>query len=82
MQLIVTLSGMIKCLYDEKIDVAAIGTMRVRRASHVEPDEMGSWWADLTPVSGPRLGPFKKRSEALLAEKHWIESWLCEPNAS
>ena len=33
---------------------------RIRRASHVEPDEAGRWWADLSPVGGPRLGPFAR----------------------
>lgn len=34
----------------------------------------GTWWADLTPVEGPVLGPFTKRSEALAAEAEWLEA--------
>jgi hypothetical protein len=49
--------GNVVCLYDETIDVAVLGPMSVRRASHVEPDETGQWHADLAPVGGPRLGP-------------------------
>ena len=46
-----------------------LGTARKsRRASHVEPDADGRWWADLSPVAGPRLGPFEVRSAALDAE--------------
>ena len=76
MQLFVKSDGTIRCLYDEQIDVGVIGRLRVERASHVEPDRLGRWWVDLTPVRGPHLGPFQKRSIALLAEKRWIESWL------
>jgi hypothetical protein len=37
----------------------------------------GRWWADLGPVSGPKLGPFDRRSQALEAEREWLEaSWL------
>ncbi|MEN9664013.1 MAG: hypothetical protein RLZZ326_376, partial [Planctomycetota bacterium] len=42
------------------------------RASHVEPDADGNWGADMGPVDGPVLGPFKNRSEALGAERGWL----------
>ena len=61
----------IRCIYDEAIDLSALGKPSITRASHVEPDEHGKWWADMAPMSGPRLGPFKKRSEALGAEREW-----------
>ena len=44
------------------------------RHSHVEPDESGRWIADLSPVSGPALGPFPTRSAALAAEAAWLEA--------
>jgi hypothetical protein len=50
--------------------------MSIRRASHVEPDDDGQWWADLSPVNGPHLGPFAKRSEALTAESSWLEQHI------
>ncbi|MCI0640167.1 MAG: hypothetical protein L0Y70_13925 [Gemmataceae bacterium] len=51
----------------------------VERASHVEPDPVGHWWADLAPVGGPLLGPFDRRSEALQAESTWLETnWLAK----
>jgi hypothetical protein len=32
---------------------------------------------DLSPVSGPTLGPFQNRSEALAAERSWLlTNWL------
>jgi len=35
----------------------------------VEPDAEGCWWADMGPVDGPVLGPFRSRSVALAAER-------------
>jgi len=34
----------------------------ISRASHVEPDLDGYRWADMGPVEGPALGPFRSRS--------------------
>jgi hypothetical protein len=69
--------GVVRCVYDERLDLAALGTPCIRRASHVEPDAEGRWWADLVPVAGPRLGPFARRSQALDAEQAWLEArWL------
>src|SRR5262249_4363500 len=65
MQLIVDPQGQVHCLYGETIDLAALGSVAIRRASHVEPDVDGRWWADLAPVGGPKLGPFDRRSGAL-----------------
>lgn len=31
-----------------------------------------SWWADLTPVGGPVLGPFEATETALAAEVAWL----------
>ena len=77
MQLVVHPSGHVQCLYDEAIDLSAFGQLLVTRASHVEPDSDGRWTADLSPVGGPRLGPFRRRSQALSAEREWLERhWL------
>jgi hypothetical protein len=76
MQLLIDGEGQVQCLYGELIDLATLGTMSIRRASHVEPDNDGSWWADLGPVAGPRLGPYTKRSEALQAETAWLQRCL------
>jgi hypothetical protein len=73
-------SGRVECLYGEAIDLAALGAVAIRRASHVEPDPQGRWWADLAPVAGARLGPFARRSEALQAEQDWLaRNWLGRP---
>jgi hypothetical protein len=77
MQLIITPGGAVRCIYSEAINLAALGSPVISRASHVEPDQQGRWWADLSPIAGPTLGPFRHRSEALAAEHSWLETnWL------
>ena len=78
MQLLIDPFGQVHCLYSEMIDLSLLGKVRVRRASHVEPDEAGRWWADLAPVGGPRFGPFPLRSEALQAETAWLDQFLLD----
>ena len=79
MFLIVDVKGDVRGLYAETIDLTVLGAVSIRRASHVEPDSDGLWWADLAPVHGPRLGPFRCRSAALHAECRWLEAFLSAP---
>ena len=72
MELVVDADGGVRCIYDESLDLRALGKLQITRASHVEPDLDGNWWADMGPVEGPVLGPFGSRSEALEAEKRWL----------
>ena len=77
MQILILPDGTAKCLYGEELDLTALGRLEIRRGSHVEPTVTGQWTADLSPVRGPVLGPFKSRSEALAAEREWLEQhWL------
>ena len=77
MQLVVSASGEIRCLYSETLDLHSLGKLSISRGSFVEPDKEGQWFADLVPVEGPKLGPFRNRSEALAAEVAWLQShWL------
>ena len=77
MELIVTDSGDCRCVYSEAVDLSVLGKLRIQRGSHVEPDQEGQWMADLSPVDGPKLGPFATRSEALRAEVAWLHKhWL------
>ena len=77
MQLLIEPNGAARCLYDEAIDLGALGQVSVTRGSHVEPTADGQWWADMAPVCGPVLGPYALRSEALAAEVVWLEAnWL------
>ena len=77
MQLVIEPNGSIRCLYGESINLAALGGLTICRGSHVEPNAVGQWLCDLSPVFGPVLGPFGCRSEALAAEVAWLEAnWL------
>ncbi|HYT89540.1 MAG TPA: hypothetical protein VEL76_12610, partial [Gemmataceae bacterium] len=73
MILVVEPAGLVRCLYDEAIDLTPLGLPVITRGSHVEPDKEGQWWADLAPAGGPKLGPFPRRSMALAAERRWLE---------
>lgn len=72
MELIVNADGGVKCIYDEALDLRELGKLQITRASHVEPDVNGDWWADMGPVGGPMLGPFRSRTEAIQAERGWL----------
>ena len=72
MELVVDAGGGVWCIYDEALDLREIGKLQITRASHVEPDGEGYWWADMGPSGGPVLGPFRSRSEALGAERGWL----------
>ena len=77
MELVIQPNGAVQCIYGEVIDLSTLGRPVISRASHVEPDQQGRWWADLSPIHGPALGPFRHRSEALAAELNWLETnWL------
>lgn len=74
MELVVGCDGCVKCIYDEALDLRELGKLQITRASHVEPDRDGFWWADMGPVSGPLLGPYGSRSGALVAERGWLDA--------
>ena len=83
MKMIIASTGDVRCLYDETVDLASLGSLDIQRGSHVEPDSDGQWFADLSPVAGPRLGPFSRRSDALAAELAWLEAhWLTSVSKS
>ena len=82
MHLVVDARATVRCLYDETIDLASLGHVEISRASHVEPDALGQWWADLQPIDGPVLGPFALRSGALTAERKWLQDRLCAPGVA
>ena len=77
MQLLIDCHGNGRCIYDEAFSLSQLGRIKIRRGSHVEPIAGGSWVADMSPVDGPMLGPFALRSQALAAERRWLEKhWL------
>jgi len=77
MDLLIQVSGTVRCVFGEEIDLGQLGQLSIRRGSHVEPTPDGQWTADLAPVQGPLLGPFPTRTAALNAEVSWLqEHWL------
>ena len=77
MQMVVQPDGAVRCIYGEELDLHALGKLLIERGSHVEPTADGQWTADLSPVDGPALGPFRCRTDALTAERQWLEEhWL------
>lgn len=79
MKMVVKTNGSIRCVYSEELDLQCLGRLAIARGSHVEPIAGGQWTADLSPVFGPGLGPFDHRSEALAAERQWLEThWLTQ----
>ena len=74
MELFVRPNGSVTALYGEALDLSTLGRLSIRRASQVEPDADGCWHADLSPVGGPPLGPFTRRSDALAAEVSWLNA--------
>lgn len=80
MELLIEVSGRVRCVYSEELDLGQLGQLSIRRGSHVEPTADGQWTADLSPVNGPVLGPFTMRTEALAAEVAWLQAnWLSPP---
>jgi hypothetical protein len=74
MTLVIGPRGRCRCIYGEEIDLNVLGELKIIRASFVEPDEQGRWWADCSPLGGPKLGPFDTRSEGLASEEAWIST--------
>ncbi len=70
MNVLIDPDGTVTTLYDERLDLKALGDLTLTRVSHVDPDSHGKWWARL--IAGPTLGPFPNRSAALAAEVAWL----------
>jgi hypothetical protein len=66
-------AGGVKAIYSDGFDWEALGKPLIQRASQVEPDHLGLWWADLSLSNGPKLGPFARRADAISAEVAWLE---------
>lgn len=69
----ITAAGELRFVWaDELADMTLLGAVDIRRASHVEATADGHWTADMSPVDGPVLGPYRLRGEALTAEREWL----------
>ena len=80
-ELIVALGGTVRMIYSELVEPHALGVPTIERSSHVEPDQNGFWWADLSPSHGPKLGPYMIRSRAIEAEIEWLREFWLEPRS-
>lgn len=69
-------NGNVTTIYAENLDLRALGRARIDRASTVEPNAQCEWIVDLARSQGPQLGPYATRSEALAAERDWLERKL------
>ncbi len=76
-RIVITPEGEVRFVYADALrGLLALGAGQIVRASHVEPTSEGQWVADLTPVGGPRLGPYPLRSLALQVEEDWLRPRL------
>ncbi|MEK6833174.1 MAG: hypothetical protein AABY32_03935 [Nanoarchaeota archaeon] len=78
---IIVNNGQIRFIYDDDlINLMNIGDATISRASFVEP-KGNKWLVDLSPVNGPKLGPYKKRATALEKERKWlVKNDIPQPN--
>lgn len=77
MNLVVENDGQERCIYSKEIIQDALGILTIELASLVEPNDLGRWPADLSPIRVPVLGRYEKRSEAPAAKVAWMEAkWL------
>ena len=67
--------GGIRAIYSDGFNWRALGRPIIQRASQVEPDGLGLWYADLSLSGGPRIGPFVHRADAISAEVDWLEKY-------
>lgn len=72
MELVIAVDGVTWWIEDEALDLRERGTLQITRASHVERDAEGNWWADMWPSCGTMQRPFSSRPEALEAERSWM----------
>ena len=70
--------GQLTAIYSDSLaDLCEAGSAVVVRVSHVEPDPNGPGWiADLGPINGPMLGPYRLREDALKAEMRFLDKAL------
>lgn len=72
-RIVVRPNGTIEFIYSDDLrGLLGEGFSVIERVSSVEPGG-GGWTADLAQVSGPVLGPFETRAEALAEEVKWLE---------
>ena len=74
MEITLLVGASVEAIYDDESAelLRDLGNVSIRRASHVEPEDDG-WYADMSPVGGPKLGPFSTRARAIQCEVGWLQ---------
>jgi len=86
---IVNPNGTLRFLVSDRTEQAfsEASVLEIHRVSHVDvfedldpkaktkaaPGSPTSWYADMSPVNGPVLGPFRSRKRALQEERYYLE---------
>ena len=68
--------GTVVGLYTDAIDLRVLGHVRAERASAVEWDEVAQAWRARIFATGAVLGPFRRRDEAVDAERRALAARL------
>jgi hypothetical protein len=68
--------GTVVGLYTDAIDLRVLGLVRAERASTVDWDEMAQAWRASIFATGDVLGPFRRRDEAVDAERRALAARL------
>ena len=68
--------GTVVGLYTDAIDLRALGHVQAERASAVEWDEIAQAWRARIFATGDVLGPFRRRGEAVGAERRVLAARL------
>lgn len=70
--------GTINFLYDDVLKpLLECGESSFRRASNIDPKmtkDGPRWFVDLSLSSGPEIGPFETKDEAIKAEIDWLNA--------
>lgn len=79
MKLLVSPEGVITAIYSDDLVplIKEAEKVNISRASHVEPDDKGQWWATMKPFGEEvLLGPFETHKEAITEEVNYLEERL------
>ena len=79
-------NGSVRCVYTEAIDLSALGTLHIDRASHVEFDNvLQCWlvtWTEASEMRRSDCAKFGSRAEALLWEEAQLIAAMATAHAS
>ena len=69
-------SGVARTLWSDEIDLRALGTLDVTRASNVEFDNASQAWCIYLPTGELVAGGFETRDAALATERTWANAQI------